>query len=481
VKLTRKLSLWIGLGICLVLAVNAWLRLRADTEIHRGDVVRDHDVMGRSLASGVELLWRRDGEARAREIVEELNYREANVRIRWVWPDGAAPEAPLRPDLVPRPGARTRSEIVDDEGVPHVLSYTPVDLPGGRDGAIEMYESLASERHHMIASLRRSAITTAVLVVLCVGLTLGFGIVFVARPLRAVTEKARRIGGGDLSGPVVIAQNDEIRDVGRAMNEMAERLAEARRRIDEETSARMRAHEQLRHADRLRTLGTIASVIAHELGTPLNVVRARGAMIADAELPVERLRELGTLVVEQSDRMSTIIRGLLDFARRDPPDRCRADLVLPVREAVQWLEPVARKHGVTLVVEAEGAAHAWIDARQIQQAVTNLVLNAIQVSARGDAVAVVLTTEGADGRRHARIDVIDRGPGITATQREQIFEPFFTTKGAGEGTGLGLSISSEIVREHGGSIDVESGQVGTRFSVRLPVLEERTAGREAAA
>lgn len=503
-KLTRKLSLWIGLGICAVLALHAWLRVRSDVSEYRSDVLRDHDVTGRSLATAVELLWRTDGEARAREVIEELNLRTAHAQIRWVWPgaDPADEEAPMRADLVPRPDGPTRSEVIEDaDGPTHILSYAHVDLPGPRDGAIEILESLEGEHAHVRSTVIRAAATTSVLVALCVALTLGFGMVFVARPLRLLADKARRIGDGDLEGPVEIAQDDEIRDVGRAMNEMCGRLSEARERIARESAAKMRALEQLRHADRLRTVGQLASMMAHELGTPLNVVRARGSMIAEGEISIERARELGLVVIEQSDRMAAIIRRLLDFARRDPPDRYRTDLGHAVRQAVRMLEPIARKRDVQLAIEVAGAAtsagagagagaeraassgaersaapgseiDAWIDPRQIQQAVTNLVVNAIHASPPGATVSIAVRPAPERPAEEAWVDVLDRGPGIAADQLEQLFEPFVTTKSAGEGTGLGLPIADEIVREHGGAIEVEStpGE-GARFRIRLPRRE----------
>lgn len=471
-KLTWKLSLAIGLGICLVLAANAYFRVRVDVATYRDDMRRDHDVTGRSLAAAVELLWRTDGEARAREVVEELNLRASHSHIRWVWRDATPdePESPARPDLVPPPGTPTRSFVVDTESEPHMLSYTPVRLDGEREGAIEISESLDTEDDHLRRTLVRTATTTTVLLALCIGLTLGFGTLFVARPLRRLADKARRIGEGDLSGPIDVRHDDEIRDVARAMNEMCERLGEVRARVESESLAKMRALEQLRHADRLRTVGQLASTIAHELGTPLNVVRARASMVADGTVSGPRVGELADLIVAQCDRMTSIIRGLLEYARRDPPDRFETDLVRAVRTAVQWLEPIARKRSVALALEHDRPElGAWIDLRQVQHAVTNLLMNAVQASSPGDTVTVTVRVASERPDDEVWIEVVDRGPGIAPEHRDRLFEPFFTTKSTGEGTGLGLSIVDGIVREHGGRVEVESepGQ-GTRFRVRLP-------------
>ena len=168
----------------------------------------------------------------------------------------------------------------------------------------EITESLATEQDHLKRTLARTATTTSALLALCVGLTLGFGTLFVARPLRLLADKARRIGEGDLSGPLEVRRRDEIRDVARAMNEMCERLGEARARLENETEAKMRALEQLRHADRRRMGGQLAATIAHELGTPLNVVRARASMGADGSVSETRVREIADVIVGQCDRMT---------------------------------------------------------------------------------------------------------------------------------------------------------------------------------
>ena len=484
-KLTRKLSLWIGLAMCAVLAVHAWLRVRSDSEQYRADVLRDHDTTGRSLATAVELLWRSDGERRAREIVEELNLRTLHAQIRWVWLDAdpSDHEAPSLPELALREGIATRSEVVDGaDGVPHIVSYTPVAIPGERRGAIEIDESLAAERAHLSASLARTATATLLLLAVSIAIALGFGIVFVARPLKLLAAKAERIGAGELGGPVHIDQDDEIRDVARAMNAMCERLGEARTRLDAETAAKLRAVEQLRHADRLRTVGQLASTIAHEMGTPLNVVRARGAMIAGGELGPERSRELGGVIVEQCDRVADTIRRLLDFSRRDPPDRFHTDLARPVRQAVQWLEAAAREHGVRVELEtAASELGARVDPRQIQQAVTNLVLNAVQASPRGERVVVRVSRD--EAAREAVIEVSDHGPGIAPELRARVTEPFFTTKPAGQGTGLGLAIVEEIAREHGGRVELgeaPGGGARVRMVLSLEEVAPQTAQRSAA-
>lgn len=467
-KLTRKLSLAVGLGICVVLGTHAWTRLAADRTSFRADMERDHDVLGRSLASVVEMLWQAEGMMRALAAVERQNARTSNVSIRWVEAgEGArAIEAPRHPALMLGPGEAKRSTVVSIRGTPHMVTYVRVRVPTRATTAIELVESLSGEREFQRRSLKRAALTTTALILLCLALTIGFGAIFVARPLRLVVRKAERIGEGDLEGPIELENDDEIRDLARTINEMCDRLRDARDRERVAVEARIAAVEQLRHADRLRTVGEIASGVAHELGTPLNVVRVRGAMIAAGEVPEARMRELGHVIVEQADRISASIRQLLDYARRVPSQR--ADVLVDdvTRRVVSMVAPMANKRGVALALGAPAPGlRVHADANQLEQAVTNVVVNALQASEPGGEVTVLSRRDGDD----AVIEVVDRGSGIPAEDLAHVVEPFFTRKRAGEGTGLGLPIASGIVRDHGGELVITSAVgAGTTVTLRLP-------------
>jgi signal transduction histidine kinase len=262
------------------------------------------------------------------------------------------------------------------------------------------------------------------------------------------------------------------------MNAMCERLLKAKERIEAETGARIAALDQLRHADRLSTVGKLASGLAHELGTPLNVVVGRARMIQSGEAQGDEARTCAGIVVAQSENMTRIIRQLLDFARRRRPTKSQEDLARIGRQTLSMLAPMSQKKGLTVDFVANGEpALAQVDAAQVQQALTNLVVNAIQAAPEGGSVAVGVTAEraqpppdmGGEATTCWRLYVKDDGAGIKAEALDHLFEPFYTTKGVGEGTGLGLSVAYGIVREHGGWIGVET-QVGkgSCFSIWLP-------------
>ena len=275
----------------------------------------------------------------------------------------------------------------------------------------------------------------------------------------------------------------------------AERVQRDRRRqrelLTRETTAHIATLEQLRHRDRLATVGKLASGLAHELGTPLNVVAGRAQLIATTPGLDGETVASARIIDEQSRRMTGIIRQLLDFARRRGPSTERIDLVELARRTLHLLGPLAQKRRIELDLEVTpgGPIAAEVDHAQLQQALTNLVMNGVQAMDEGGRLVVEVGAarvhppeeHGGPEDEYAFLRVIDGGCGIAPDHVAQIFEPFFTTKPVGEGTGLGLSIAYGIVRDHGGWIGVQSepGR-GSRIAMYVPVRAVRRE-KEAAA
>jgi signal transduction histidine kinase len=258
---------------------------------------------------------------------------------------------------------------------------------------------------------------------------------------------------------------------------MCDRLDAARERADDEAEKRIRAVEQLRHADRLRTVGTLASGIAHELGTPLNVIAMRAKMIATKEVPLEEAPDNAKVIVGQTERVTKIVRQLLDFARRRAPQRAEIDVRELAEHTGHLLAPLAKKTNVAIDLAPGEPVHAKVDSAQIEQAITNIVMNGVQAMPEGGKLTIaVSTTEAAPPetpdmpKKCALIEISDTGIGMSEENLARISEPFFTTKEVGLGTGLGLSVTHGFLQDHGGWMTAEStlGR-GTTFKVYLPV------------
>jgi two-component system, NtrC family, sensor kinase len=487
-KLFHKLTIAIVFGITLVMAGNALFQVRREAELFDADSSHDQHTVGRVLRASVEAVWRADGEQAARRLIADANESNTDLTLRWVSlePDPAAADAPEVPrEQLPSVLAGRESVVRGrlPSGDDRRITYIPVAVDGIRRGALEVSESLSPERHFMRATELQVVATTALMVMLCAGIALGLGFWFVGRPMQALCDKARRVGEGDLSGPLVVRQRDEIGELAAELNAMCARLATTLQQLRAATEARIAALEQLRHADRLKTVGHLASGVAHELGTPLNVVSGRAKMIAQGMVSGDDVAENARIISEQAARIAAIIRQLLDFSRRRGPRLGPGDLRPIAGRTVELLATLARKRSVTLDLEAaEGPVTAEIDEAQVQQVLANLVVNGLQAMPQGGRLMLRLDHRratpppdvGGETADYVTVTVEDQGTGIAPEILPRIFEPFFTTKEVGEGTGLGLSVAYGIVHDHGGWIEVDSrpGE-GSRFTIFLRPAPEQ--------
>jgi signal transduction histidine kinase len=463
-KLSLKLTLALVVAVAVVLAAFGVGRVERELTLFQTDMSADHRAFGRALASAVMEVARREGDERALELVQRANLREGGVDIRWV----------------PEPTARTVSRVEETPSGRYLVTNVRLELPPPHSGSIQLTESMGDEDQYVDDTIRRTVLRTATTAGVCGVLILLLGWIFVGRPMNRLMDKARRVGAGDLTGPLRLRQRDEIGALAEEMNAMCDRLAEARATVAAETAARINALEQLRHADRLATVGKLASGLAHELGTPLNVVLARARMIERGESTGPQAADDARIIAEQTDRMTAIIRQLLDFARRRSVQREPTDLSALARRTLSLIEPIATKRGIVLDGPSGESPVVDVDGSQMEQVLTNLVINAVHAQPKGGNVRIRLEHArrapppdlGGEERRWLSLSVEDDGVGMAKEIREHAFEPFFTTKDVGEGTGLGLSVAWGIVREHGGFIEMWSEQGrGSRFTVYLPEAE----------
>jgi two-component system NtrC family sensor kinase len=247
-----------------------------------------------------------------------------------------------------------------------------------------------------------------------------------------------------------------------------------RRRVEAERAA---LEQAARRAEKLASLGTLAAGLAHELNNPIGIMSSRIELILlEGEAFSAELRDDLQVLQRQAQRVAKITSGLLSFARQSSGDRGPVDLNHVVQETLELAERQIEKEGVRFAIElAPDLPAIFGDADTLQQVVLNLLTNARDAlaAAGGDIYIRTATREGRPDL--VELVVADTGPGIAPEDLTRLFDPFFTTKPTG--TGLGLSISHGIVREHGGTIDVESSPGrGTRFVLAFPAIragEER--------
>ncbi len=478
-KLTIKVVTVFFLCILAVSAIFAWIAIRWEEQAFEQRATAQAIALGEALQDQIPSAYDQHGEEGIVRIVRQIDDADHRWQLEWIQTKS------FEPGFGRDHGELTSQAIRNSEGNPEAFIYLyTIALDDNRFGQLEILKDLDELEENKRNAIEK-IIIFAIAQVLVLGLiTFLFGIRFIDRPVRQLIEKTRKISQGNLSENVALNSRDELGELARSINLMCDQLSSSQNQVHEEAAARVAAVEQLRHADRLRTVGRLASGLAHELGTPLNVVAGRASLIGSGKLTSEQVVESSQTIRKEADRMTVILRQLLDFARRTPPQTAAADLRQVVSGAIDMLTPLAEKANVNIAVTAqENAYPIQVDAEQFRQVVTNLVMNAIQSMPEGGEINVEITKEidirppkMVDGETVPERDaayyclkVSDQGAGIAEENIEHLFEPFFTTKGVGEGTGLGLSISYGIIKEHGGWIDVSTtlGK-GSCFFVFIP-------------
>jgi signal transduction histidine kinase len=291
----------------------------------------------------------------------------------------------------------------------------------------------------------------------------------IARPLNGFVDAVQALGRGELGYRTAEDRaGAELSELAREFNRMAGQLEQARAGLEREAEERVALASRLRETEKLAVVGNLAAGLGHEIAAPLHVIRGRAEMLLRHAAEPTARRNLA-IITDQIDRITLIVRNLLDFARRREPRLQVLHAGAVLRGVAEFLEPELQRTGVELVWEGDLSIAIHADADLLHQVFINLLLNSIQVMVRQAPprrIAVCVRQEQ-DG--DVVIDVEDTGPGLDAGIIDRVFEPFFTTKPPGEGTGLGLAVVRSILEEHGGEVAAGNHEGGgARFRIRLP-------------
>ncbi len=376
-----------------------------------------------------------------------------------------------------------------DRPRPVVYTLLPLRLQrGGTVGVLEVVH-LADRVQRQIRDATRDLIIRSGLLSLTIALVIWLTVrISIRRPVAKLVRAALALGRGNLSQRIDIRRRDEIGQIASAFNRMAEHLQAAHGEIMAGTQARLELERQVQQAQKLAAVGRLASEVAHEIGTPLNIISGRAEMIQKGLQALQALTPNVDTILRQIERIGGIMRQLLEYARPRRP-AIRPVAAAPIfRRTVELLEPVARQRQVHVEVQApEGLPPLLADPDQLQQVLLNLVTNALDATPPGGQVRVAAyerdrdptakTTDkrprvhrGQPQEPYLALLVADTGCGMPRQRLEQIFEPFFSTKERTGGTGLGLPIVEDIVLTHRGAIEVRSAEgAGTTVLLRWPI------------
>ena len=487
-RIPTKLVLGLATASAVILGSYGWRELRKEKRDLTDVAKHDMKILGTALKVAIENALRDQQVADIHEILASLKLRDSSIDVLVFNPTGQLSPHPFGS---PSSAALVHDavQVVNSSGeaivrlqgageLSRLVGVFPLrDDDGTNLGSMAILRPLDVLR----ADLRSETISTIFSILSLITGVAGVGWflvhLYVGRPLIKLMVAMEDVRAGNLTANVSVQRTDEVGRLMAEFNSMVRELESARGRLVEATESRVALDAGLRRVDKLATLGQLSAGLAHEIGSPLQILNGRARALASRpDLPVE-IRRVAQVFEEQSDRIAKIVEQLLTVARRKPAHWGEIDLGATVGPIVDLLSHEARRRAVRLEFEHPNTPLKVVaDVDQVQQVTLNLLSNAFRATPRGGQVRLTLaassfkTGEGARENPSVSLVVHDTGCGIAKELLGHIFEPFFTTWAEAGGTGLGLAVVKSIVDEHGGTIAVSSeNNAGTRFTVHFPV------------
>jgi two-component system NtrC family sensor kinase len=370
-----------------------------------------------------------------------------------------------------------RAFVVNDW---YITAYEPIRDIGGKIVGILYVGMLEAPYIDLRNKVVYSFFGIGVLGVFLVLLLSFFITTGIIRPLREMVWATRKIAEGDLSLELSISSKDEIGQLAESFNHMLIRLTQARQELEDygrtlEEKVEQRSQQlkniqvKLMQSEKLASLGRLASGVAHEINSPLTgILTFSHLLMRKLKNNPELQREL-ELIVRETTRVSTIVRGLLDFARESKPQKRPCNINELILHTLSLVEHQSVFHDIRIVKNLDPQVPmVLLDANQIQQVFMNILLNAADAMPAGGTLTI--TSHLAPEDSFVQLRFTDTGTGIPEKNLNRIFDPFFTTKADKKGTGLGLAVSYGIIDRHRGQIEVQSEEgKGTTFTIKLPI------------
>ncbi len=474
--------------IVVVIAVFGYIDQRRSRELLKSELLREGRAIARVAQLAVEDALRDRQLGDMRELVDQITGYERVFGVRIFARNG---------DLVYESSILSAHPFIHHVELKQVLETgTAVETHRiiAAEPVVTFIVPLMSEKHQLVGAIQvlqlesfieedaRAArnftiLMTGVLVVVVGVIAVIVTDVAVRRPVEDLVHRFQHIEVDKLaSARVPVQRRDELGRLAEAFNQMVSRLENAQRALAREQGKVAAAEQRMRRAEHLAALGRLAAGLAHEIGTPLAVIKGRAESLMRGLPDGDPTRGNLQIIVTQIDRITRTLRATLDFARAplDPIEIVDVGAVLD--DVVDLLDDRLRTNRieVTLAIPRD-LPHVEGNGDRLTQVFLNLVVNAIDAMPAGGTLDISCNSvtrthpDGGDAREFVAVTVSDNGTGIAAENLEKVFEPFFTTKDVGQGSGLGLSISHGISQEHGGWIEVtsEAGH-GTEFTVHLP-------------
>jgi len=479
-NLATRMTLAIGLCALALFGVCGFLQLRAEERDLRHVAQNEALLLGRSLQTAFENALRDRQIEDVTETLEALSHVDRSVSIfvydeRGLLVGESEAATPSRDTVRVESRARQQPEPVIEftpEPAPQMLrlGLRLRDERPQASSAIVLEKPLSELQRDLADTQRNIALAVLSFVFAASGLTWFLTRRYVGAPLARMVENMRRVRTGDLHIVPSARSADEVGATQHEFELLVEDLEAERVRADQEFEARQRIESSLQHVDKLITIGQLSTVMAHEIGSPLQVLHGRArALLKHADDPGATHRTAHVLV-EQTERITRIVQQMLSITRRRAPVRKLVNAQASIQSVVELLALDARRRGVALHSSHTGDTQICADADQLQQVALNLCRNALEASSPGSQVSVQLRGSAEE----LELLVQDTGHGISDDVRPRLFEAFFTTKASSGGSGLGLSVVKSIVQEHGGTIRIEPSVRGSQGCCVRVILPRRS-------
>ncbi len=430
---------------------------------------------GAALGAALDYAFGAEQLESVQAIIDELS-GEPNVYGVFVYDSGGQPlhispplsrNAALDAEQVAAVGRLGEGQALEREiGGERVYSFLrPIRGPRGTvAGVLEVVQPLTFLEAETTHTGQRFLLNTVTLLILVTLLIAWLVRRSVTQPLDRLLVAIRALGQGDLSQRLDQDPGGaELAALAQEFNRMAAQLEAARAQLLREADERVALEGQVRDAQRLAALGNLAAGVAHEIAAPLNVIGGRTEMLLKQATDDAVLKRNLTIIVDQIRRITTIVRNLLDFAKRREASLRTVNLTSVVQGVSELLESEFHRAGVR--IECRMPEEVWVcgDPDQLHQVFVNLLINALQALDQMEGQRSVWLTVSSNGDEVV-VRVEDNGPGIPAAAVQRIFDPFFTTKPAGAGPGL--AVARSIVEELGGRLTARNRENGAGHESR---------------
>jgi signal transduction histidine kinase len=479
-RIATRIFLYLFTLIAIASAVFGYVSIQDERDHLLSGIRSEARLMARSLAAVLRFYHPGDPEVDLDKLLADIAPRQWTPppMLRFYDREGAPKGAACAYcNLLPLPqkeidlhslGENGREEFME-RGVDKFFSIIiPVKGPDiSKQGALEVVLPLQQVNRTLAGTTRRFMLFTFVLVV-----GLGSLISLIARwnitqPIIKLIEAARQLGAGDFSSRIKASGVADLDRLIDELNRMAEQLEEQSTNRERFYQEKLQLEKGLRHAEKLASIGQLSSGLAHEIGTPLNVISGRAEHLLSKMEEKNASRKALLTIVQQSDSIAALIERLLAFSRKEEQFFTKISLQHPIKDAYSLCLMRSSRDLNEIILDLDVCEDSMIgDADALQHLFVNLFLNTFQAI---EGVGKIHVSIKAQSPHILTVIYEDNGPGIPEEQRLRVFDPFYTTKQVGEGTGLGLYIVANIIEEHNGDIAIEAPAAGgIRFIINLP-------------